>query len=263
MTTENQEVEQLEQTPEVKEPTDIEKRAMEMGWRPIEEFNGEPDDFIDAKEFVNRKPLFDRIEQQSKQIKAVTKALETWKDHYTKVKEVEYKRALDSLKEMRKTALRDGDADQFENVDAEIKRVEAQAVEIREANEQPIVQEEQVHPEFQSWLNKNPWYNEPGYMKIFADDVGKRLAASGMTPTAVLKEVEVAVRKEFPHKFKNPNKETAPDLESGRSPTKSRKDEYELTEQERRVMNTLVASDPKNFSKEKYIADLKKIKNQG
>ena len=36
------------------------------------DFFGEDDDFIDAKEFVARKPLYDKIAQQSKQLKNVT-----------------------------------------------------------------------------------------------------------------------------------------------------------------------------------------------
>ena len=38
-------------------PDPIETRALEMGWRPKEEFDGNEEDFIDAKEFVRRKPL--------------------------------------------------------------------------------------------------------------------------------------------------------------------------------------------------------------
>lgn len=246
-----------ENKPEV---TEIEKRAMEMGWRPLAEFHGNENDFVDAKEFVQRQPLFDRIDQQSRQIKAVTKALETWKNHYTTVKEVEYQRALKALQEGRKAALRDGDSDAFETYDTEIKRVEGEANDIRQAKEMPIVQEEQIHPQFQSWLNRNAWYKEPGYMKVFADEVGQKLAAQGIEPAKVLDEVEKAVRKEFPQKFTNPRKESAPDVDSSRSVNKSRKDDFELSDQERKVMNTLIASDPKTFSKDKYIADLKKIK---
>ena len=85
--------EQLEQPSEPKH-SEVELRAMEMGWRPKEEYNGDEENFIDAKEFVRRKPLFDKIEHQGKQIKAVTKALEALKTHYTRVEEAAVQKAI-------------------------------------------------------------------------------------------------------------------------------------------------------------------------
>lgn len=242
--------------------SEIELKALEMGWKPKTEFHGDEADFVDAKEFVNRKPLFDRIEHQSKQLKAVTRALDALKTHYTKVQETEFNRALSALKAERKEALRDGDADKFDELDDQIKQVETQIELVKEAAATPAVQSETEHPEFVAWVSKNSWYNNTGYMRAFADDLGSRLARQGMSPNEVLKEVEKAVRKEFPNKFVNPNKAAAPDVGSSRSPaaTSSKNDDSFLTEQERKIMNTLIASDPKTFTKEKYIADLKKIK---
>jgi regulator of replication initiation timing len=263
---ENETPEGQENTPEEQtapEYTAVELKALDMGWRPLSDFNGAEEDFIDAKEFVNRKPLFDRIETQSKQIKNVTRALDALKTHYTKVQETEFNRALASLKADRKEALRDGDADKFDHLDDQIKDVEGQIATVRAQADLPIVQEEVVHPEFQAWSSKNSWYNTTGYMRAFADDVGSRLASQGVSPSEVLKQVETAVRKEFPHKFTNPNKESAPEVGTSRKPTSNSKStDIELTETERRVMNTLIASDPKTFTKEKYLADLKKIREQ-
>jgi len=240
--------------------TDIELRAMDMGWRPREEFNGADEDFIEAKEYVNRKPLFDKIEYQSKELKSVKRALDALKTHYTKVQETEYERALNSLKQQRKQALTEGDGDKFEAVDVEIKNVERQAREIKAIHVDTSVPE--VNPEFQSWLNKNTWYNDTQYMRAFADDYGTRLAANGMAPSEVLVQVEKAVRKEFPQKFRNPNKEDAGDVGNSRSArnTSSRQssDEAGLNEQERKIMNDLVRSGV--MTKEKYIADLKAVK---
>lgn len=245
-------------TPEYSE---IELKALEMGWKPKEEFSGDETDFIDAKEFVNRKPLFDRIEHQSRQLKAVQRALDALKGHYTKVQETEFNRALSVLKAERKEALKDGDADKFDTLDDQIKQVEGQLELVKEAAATPSANPEE-HPEFVSWVSKNSWYNTTGYMRAFADDVGSRLARQGMSPSDVLREVEKAVRKEFPQKFTNPNKQSAPDVSSSRAPatTSSKADNFPLTDEERKIMNTLIASDPKTFTKEKYIADLKKIK---
>lgn len=264
MTTENQPVvpEGTEgNAPEVREYSEIEQRAIEMGWRPKEEYDGEDADFIDAKEFVLRKPLYDKISQQSKQIKNVTKALETLKDHYTKVSEAEYNRALAKLKEERKEALVTGDADAFERAEDSIKRAEAEFDQIREAAAQPLVAPEPVmNPMFINWKNRNPWYESTGYMRTFADNLGVQLHQRGVPPEDILKEVEAAVKKEFPTKFSNPNKSNAPNVSSPRSPSGGKGVEYQMTDQEFKVWQTLHRTDPVKFSKENYIADLKKVK---
>ena len=246
-----------EQTPQYSE---VELKAMEMGWRPKEEFSGDEADFIDAKEFVGRKPLYDKIASQSKQIKNVTEAVEALKTHYTKVRETEYKRALETLKSERKQALVEGDADKFETLDEKITETEREFEELRQEAQKPIVKQEQgVHPEFAQWQTKNPWYGTTKYMREFADEVGAKYHQQGMSPSDVLKKVEEEVKKEFPHKFSNPRKSDAPPVgDSNQTGRGSRGGGFELNEQELKIMNTLIKSGA--ITKEKYIADLKQVK---
>lgn len=256
----NQE-QQVEQPIEQPQHSDVELRAMEMGWRPKEEFHGNEEDFIDAKEFVRRKPLFEKIEHQGKQIKAVTKALEALKTHYTRVEEAAVQKAIAQMKAQRKEALANGDGDSFELIDDEIKKAEQSLAQIEKAKEIPLVDEEVVNPEWQAWTSRNSWYNTAPHMKMFADQVGATLASRGMSPSDVLKEVEKAVRKEFPQKFTNPNKASAPDVDSsvGKPKNVSRgADDSFMNEQEKKVMNDLVRTGV--LTKEKYISDLKAIK---
>lgn len=246
------------------ERTPIELRALDMGWRPKEDFDGDEDDFIEAKEFVRRKPLFEKIEHQNKQIKAVTRALDGLKEHFTKVRETEFNRALAALKAERKQALSDGDGDRFEQADDKIKEVEEDLASVKAiAHETPI--EKELPQEFTNWVSRNSWYNSTGYMRKFADDLGNRLGnevkSGNMTTAEVLKEVEKQVRKEFPQKFTNPNKADAPDVASSRTQTsRSKNAEADLTEQERRVMNDLVRQ--KVLTKEEYIASLNSVKGK-
>lgn len=255
--TEEVQNEPVDNTPQY---TEIEQKALDMGWRPKDQFEGSEDDFIDAKEFVRRQPLFDKISQTGRELKEVRKALEAFKTHYTTVKETEYNRALDSLKAARKVALTDGDGDRFEALDEEIKSVEKQAEAIREQQNIPIAPE--PPQEFVNWQNANKWYTEVRYMREFADDYGLRLSKQGMAPADVLKAVVVAVKKEFPHKFVNPNKAAAPEVgeNKGGSTQKSSSSESALTDQERQIMNTLVRGG--HITKEKYLADLAEAKKR-
>lgn len=251
----------VETQEEVKTPelTPIEQKAMEMGWRPKEEFDGDDEDFIDAKEFVRRKPLFDKIDTSTRQVKQLTKALDAFKEHYSRVNEAAYERALKALKAERQTAVTNGDGERFEALDEQIKEVEEQAEQIRQVA-QPTPVEQSEHPEFSSWKARNSWYEKTGYMRAYADQLGKQLHSQGLQPQEVLREVEKAVRKEFPQKFTNPNKASAPSVETSGGSAKrgGGGDGFELSDQERKVMNDLVRS--KQMTKEEYIASLKLVK---
>lgn len=249
--------EQVEQ-PEI---TSIEQRAIEMGWRPKEEFNGDEDDFIDAKEFVRRQPLFDKISKQSEQLRRVHESLNQFKLHYNQVEQSAYERAIRDLKAQQKDAIKEGDLERYHELQEDIDAQKEQVQALKEVQPEPVSTGE-THPEFQAWTNRNPWYTSTAYMKAYADEVGVRLARQGVAPAEVLKQVEKAVREEFPSKFRNSNKDTAPQLESsgkGSSRSGSGK-EYSLTEQERKIMNTLCV--PGGLTKEQYIADLRKIKGE-
>jgi hypothetical protein len=250
-----------EAAPAAPEYTEIEVRAMEMGWRPKTEFNGNEDDFVDAKEFVGRKPLFDKLDAQGRHLKVVSRALEQLKTHYTMVNEAAYERALADLKTSRREALTNGDGDKFEQLDDQIKLVEEQKQQLQAVKQNTNVQENVVHPEFQSWKSRNQWYDTVPYMRNYADTVGVQFNQQGMTPSEVLKKVEEAVRKEFPNKFHNANKDAAPHVESAvKTGVKSNKAESQLSDIERKMMNDLVRAGV--LTKDKYLADLAKIKGQ-
>lgn len=242
------------------EPSKIELQALEMGWRPKEEFEGEEDDFIDAKEFVRRKPLFDRLDQQGKQLKTLNKTLDQLKEHYTKVRENEYKRALAELKSARQQAITDNDGARFEVVDDRIKQVEKEAaVVLAEAKAEPDNRPDPA--ELEGWMGRNTWYNKDDAMTAYADRVGNKyhdkVVAGELTPYQVLQRVEAEVKKEFAHKFRNPNKDTAPNISEGKQ-TSSKAESFQLDDQERKIMENFVRQ--KIMTKEEYIRDLKLAK---
>jgi hypothetical protein len=252
------------QNEQIEQPqyTEIEQKAMEMGWRPKDEFNGDDVDFVDAKEFVARKPLYDKIAQQSKTVKNIEKTLGALREHNSKIAEYEYNRAMKDLKAQRKEALLQGDGDALDKAEDQIQEVQEKYAEAQRTAQQMQVQDNEpvLNPTFIHWKNRNPWYDSTAYMRNFADDLGRKLAATGITPEEILKEVEKAVQKEFPTKFRNPNKENAPNVDTSKGTGSSSKGQYQLTEQEHKIWQNLHRMDPEKFSREKYVAELKKVK---
>lgn len=268
MSTENQ-IEQEVQQEEVVQEQQVDpivEQAKAMGWRPKEDFEGDDKEFIDAKEFVSRKPLFDQLKQQSKQLKNVTKTLEQLKSHYTKMREIEFNRALAELKAARKQSVSDSDGDRFEALDDQIKEVEKQAAIVRAEAEAP----KQTHDpeEFVRWTTKNSWYQKDEAMTAFADRVGLKykaeVDAGELTPLQVLEKVEQNVRAEFPHKFRNANKDAAPNVGEARNGTTRSSDNVQMTSEEKKIMDSFLRMKNPDGSpfmtKEQYLKDFKAMK---
>lgn len=244
----------------VNEPSPVEVQAMESGWVPKDKYTGEEHKWVDAGEFLRRGELFKKIEDQSKQLKDVRSALNEMKKLHSQVREVEYQRALDALKAQKKTALLEGDADAVIAADERIDLVKEQ---VRQFQNEPAanVQAESgaEHPEFVAWTEQNSWYKSSTPMKAFADALGQDLARAGNSPSEVLRKVAAEVRKEFPHKFRNPNQEKPGAVESGGTSGSSKGTKFQLTDDERRIGNNFVRTGAFD-NIDQYIAELKKTR---
>jgi hypothetical protein len=247
-------------TPEqeqVSQPTVVEQEAIDSGWVPKDQYNGEEHKWVDAAEFLRRGELFKKIEDQSRQLKDVKRALVEFKKLHEGVREVEYKRALETLRAQKKAALEDGDADaviaadeRIDLVKEEQRRLQAESPDIDDAPSG------EAAPEFTEWKAKNSWYTNNAPMKAFADTLGTQLARSGLSPVQVLKRVEDEVRKEFPNRFRNPNQDKPNGVEG--SKPRGSSGSFSLTPEETRIMKTIVRTGV--MTEAEYIKDLKTAK---
>lgn len=249
--------------PEVKEEVKVdpfETKATEMGWRPKEEWEGAEEDFIDAKEFVRRQPLFEKIEHQNKAIKQLSQAFEALKTHHTRVKESEYERALKTLKEAKREALREGETERALAYEDKIDEVVQQKAEFdAEADKVQVPVEQEAHPEFVAWKQRNGWYNKDQELRQFADTYGMSLAKSGKPPSEVLELVAKRIRTAFPEKFTNPNREKPGAVEApSRRGTPT--DTFQMTEEDRAIMKKIVRTGV--MTEAEYTKQLKQVKGQ-
>lgn len=234
--------------------TDAEVKAMESGWVPKDQWEGDPDAWRPAKEFNDRGELFRKIDDQNRTVKELKKALEDMKRHHAAVRETEYARALSSLKAQKKTALEEGDAAQVIQLDDQIDLVKEEQNKLKE---QPIEVQATANPEFVNWVDKNKWYETNESMRAYADTLGRNLAQKGYTPTQVLAEVAKQVRQDFPTKFSNPNRDKPAAVEGSSSKGGKNEDNFVLSDEQRRVMQRFVRSGA--MSEKEYIAELKRI----
>lgn len=246
-------VETPESTPQV-DPIEVEAR--EQGWKPKEEYEGDPSKWRPAKEFVERGELFGKIDHMGKELKETRKALKMLQDHHTKVRETEYNRALTELKALQKKHLEEGNSDGYLETTELLTDLKAEQ-KAREVVQQNVPN--QPDPRFINWVSANKWYEKDAEMRKYADTLGAGYAASnpGIDPEEVLQYVTKEVRTRFATKFVNPNREK-PSTVEGASTGAANKSSFELTDDERKVMNTFVRAGV--MSKEDYIAQVKQMR---
>lgn len=235
-----------------------EDKAREQGWKPKEEYEGEPEKWKPAKEFVERGELFSKIDSMGKELKETRKALKMLQEHHTKVKESEYNRAVQELKSLQKQHLEEGNSDEYLRTSELLTdlKAEQKAREVIEKQTPPP-----VDPRFNDWVSENKWYNQDTEMKEFADTVGMGYAQRnpGLDPEDVLEYVTKQVKSRFKEKFINPNR-TKPSSVEGASAPAASKGSIELTDEERKVMNSFIRTGV--MTKDAYLEEIKKMRGQ-
>ena len=97
-------------------------------------------------------------------------------------------------------------------------------------------------------------------MTLYADALGQRLASQGYNPSQVLKEVQRKVREEFPQKFRNPNKDSAPEVVNGerRGGGISNVRGIQMPEEDKRIMEGILRTGV--MTREEYLEQYRKLK---
>ena len=130
-------------------------KAQELGWRPEEEWTGDPSDWVPAKEFVGRQKLYDRIHSLKNEVVNIKRANEqdmaVIKQYVQQMSEIEYKRALADLTAQRKTAVREADVEAVENLDSQIDELK-DARKAAPTTTQPAAQ---YSPQYLQWVDRN------------------------------------------------------------------------------------------------------------
>jgi len=240
------------------QPSEYEVKAREQGWRPKEEWEGEPEKWRDAKEFVERGELYGKIDTLGRDLKETRKALKMLQEHHSKVKETEFNNAVKELKALQKQHLETGDAESYIEATELLTdlKAEQKAREVISANTP-----KQPDPRFTSWVDENKWYQSDSSMRKYADAIGLGYAQQnpGIDPTDVLEYVTQEVKARFKDKFENPNRNKPSAVEgNGTHANTKPKSEFQMTEDERKTMNTFLRLGL--VDKDTYIAQLKAMK---
>lgn len=236
----------------------LEEQALAMGWRSKEHWEGDPDEFVDAKEFVQRQKFYDRIETQSKKIKDLEKSLNMLSEHHKKVYETSYKKALEDLKAERLDALEAGEYRKAAEIEDRIDEVKREAEVTKTVATTP---KSEPDPGFVRWVSANQWYVTDLTLRNEADRIGIAYAAIYKDKPAdeIVEYVAKEIRRLHPEKFRNPNKDRASVVEGSSSKNKPTKSvDIDLTEEEERAMKTFIRQGI--MTKDDYMKEIKRVK---
>lgn len=160
---------------------DYESEAKEMGWRPQEQYKGDPEKWVDAQEFVERgehilpilkantnklrSELLTRDQEVAKlraSVEASDKAIRVLRKHYEENQERELAQAKADLLQQLKDAKLLGDVDSEVDLIEKLQKINSEkpekTTEIPETSKEPKVEEPKLSPEFIEWKSENSWF---------------------------------------------------------------------------------------------------------
>lgn len=268
--TQNQE--DLDTTDE-NQPSEAEEKALAGGWRPQEEWEGDPDDWVDFREFNRRGELMDRISDQTRELKALKKQVtamkdsqDAYKDHQRKVIRKELEGELQQIKEIKKQGLETQDFDVVVEADERIADTKKKIEELEEAPQEET-QSPDVHPDLQVWMDENKWYSEKPTLRGAAETLaaGIRDEYPEWSVKQVLDEVTKQMKDEFPEQMGVRRTRASGVTESGNRKQGGGSDRglvARLSPEQRKIGQTFVASGAmKNLTE--YAKDLDSIGELG
>lgn len=246
--------EQLDNDENLTDPIDsTESRASEKGWVPQDEWEGDPDQWRPAKEFLDRGELMDRISSQSRQldkynseVEGLKEGLKVLAEHNKKIAKQEYEKAMNDLKSRKAEALSYGDHETVVELDEQLDELKESKKEIDKVEEQPVQKKDNLpHPDVTRWMEENSWYNNNIVLQGAADAIAKQYLASNPAaendPSKVLDYVSRQIRQEFPDKFgskRRPSGTTEPASTGNTKASKGKSTKYtvkNLTPEQRNV----------------------------
>ena len=275
---EKEEQKQEEQEEEIIQETVTEKSARTGGWKPKEEFDGDPEEWVTAKEFLRRGEYFNKIHNQNRKIKQLENALETMAGHHKRVFESAYNKAKSDLKRQRAQAIDDGDGQAVEVIEDHMEQLETKYQEESKHLDIKIQEEEETqqksqqqsntpNPDFVRWVADNNWFYTDTPLRAFAEQVGVQHAVSnpGISNAEIYDYVTQQVKEHFPEKFGSKKEKPSirkatvveGDTNTRRTRTPQNNSNAELTFEEEHVARTLIE---RGLYKDKaeYVAELKK-----
>ena len=218
----NAEITKAVEAVETSEPS-IEEQAKDMGWRPKEEYEGEEGKWVGAREFVERKPIYDRIHKLEQTNKKLSQTVHEFTGHVQKAERAAYQRAVTDLEAKKAYAVESAATQTVQEVDRQLNDLRSRPPQTSEA----------IHPAIESFIEENQEWWKDEEMQDYAVSRHNRVLASGNSDMeSSLKKVLKDVQNRFPDhpSFHNGNRDRPSSVEGGRRSARGRSKRYTVSD---------------------------------
>lgn len=204
------------------EPEHNEDSARALGWKPKDEYKGDPEQWRDWEDFLDteakngpqiraqNKVLARKIIALEKKFARAEKTFAEAREHFSKTEERAYNRAVTDIRKRQREAVAVGDTDAFDEASEELDEL-SKDVQAKSATPDAAVKAEDEKT-FNKWKRGNDWYESDKAMTAYADAMAREMGpyqATGLDWDEYLDEIGAKVKKEFAHKFEQPRRRSA------------------------------------------------------
>lgn len=239
-----------EENKEVIPERDYESEARKQGWVPQEEYKGNKEAWLEAKDFVIRgeqiNPILrstnERIKSELEKTKAEMQELRKAAEEFKTYQKEQYERKvaaweseIAALKKEKAQAVSAGDGERVTEIDDQIESIKEQKTQAKEDVKKEEKKQETPQaeaPEVTAWKNANPWYEMDLTMTSATNAVAQTLASThpDLRGKAFLEELDKRLEELFsPEKLGKKTRPRSP-VESGNGghkPSSNSKQSYE------------------------------------
>jgi hypothetical protein len=197
------------------------KEAKRFGHQSLEDWTSagkDPAAWVDADVFLKRGQEYNGyLRQQNErlqtQINELGESLHALQDHHTKVAERAYEKALKTLKDSRKQALKEGNLEAVAELEEAIEAAAAEKPKVPAGGGTQLTAAD-AERDFNSWLTQNRWYAENERAHVLAQGIKGKYEGK-LFGRAFLDAVTADVRRLMPEVFENPARRAAAAVDSG------------------------------------------------
>ena len=230
--------------------------ARRQGWRPKEEFKGDPATWVDPETFVERGKHFSAtlqkkvssLEQTLAEQRQTMMQFQTFHKEAMERKDRELADTIRQLRRRKVEATAEGEHQEVLDIEDRLETLNAERQELKKQKEDPVktpaADPDAENPVLQSWVSDgNEWFRDNPRMRAYAIAVGEELRASGNTKRdrEFLEDVAAEMRKSFPQQFQSARSRPGA-VESGAvgSSTPQGKTERDLPAEDQLLMRKFV-----------------------
>lgn len=215
-----------------------EQKAWDDGWRPQDQFEGNPENWKTAGEYN----LYGEMQTQVRDAKAETRRAQQDMDNriasLNKLHAAQQESAIADLKAQQRQAVEEADTDKFDRLQTQIDNTAVEPVAETTPGKDPAIT---------AWEAKNTWVMDPNDPKTIDANNFFNVAASkpGATAESALQEVDQKLAKLYPDQQaqSNPRREMPSMTEQSRQPRSRQRSGKELT------MNDLTSAERNDWEK--------------